>query len=80
MLEFQFTAMLQVKENTMEKQDLSTWIEGTEDRSRMSVDIFDENGVWVSMVFKNGRTNMVINKDGAKDLIAALIRIVDEME
>jgi hypothetical protein len=72
--------MLQVKENTMEKQDLSTWIEGTEDRTRMCVDIFDDNEVWVSMVFKNGRTNMVIDKNGAKDMIAALIRIVDEME
>jgi len=64
----------------MEKVDLSTWIEGTEDRTRMCVDSFDESEVWVSMVFKNGRTNMVIDKDAAKDLIAGLIRIVDAME
>jgi hypothetical protein len=64
----------------MEKVDLSTWIEGTEYRSRMSVDLFDDKEVWVSMVHSRGNCNLTINKEGAKDLIAALIRIVNEMD
>jgi len=64
----------------MEKVDLSTWIEGTEYRTRMSVDFFDDKEVWVNMVTRNGNTHITIDKEGAKDLIAALIRIVDEME
>lgn len=64
----------------MEKVDLSTWIEGTEYRTRLSVDLFDENEVWISLVHRSGSSHMTINKEGAKDLIAALIRIVNEMD
>ena len=64
----------------MEKVNLDTWIEGTEYRSRRSVDLFSENEVWISMVHRGGNTHMTITKDGAKDLIAALIRIVDAQE
>jgi hypothetical protein len=67
-------------EKIMEKLDLDTWIEGTEYRSRMSVDLFDENLVWINVVHRNGNCNMTINKEGAKDLIAALIRIVNAQE
>ena len=64
----------------MEKIDLNTWIEGTEYRSRMSVDLFSEDEVWISMVHRSGNCNMTINKESAKDLIAALIRIVNAQE
>lgn len=64
----------------MEKVDLNTWIEGTEYRSRMSVDLFSENEVWISLVHRDGNTHMTITKESAKDLIAALIRIVDAQE
>jgi hypothetical protein len=64
----------------MEKVDLDTWIEGTEYRTRMSVDLFSEDEVWISVVHRSGSSHLTINKEGAKDLIAALIRIVNEMD
>jgi hypothetical protein len=74
------SAYMKHKEKIMEKIDLNTWIEGTEYRSRMSVDLFSEDEVWISMVHRSGNCNMTINKEGAKDLIAALIRIVNAQE
>jgi len=64
----------------MEINELNTWIEGTEYRTRLSVDLFDDKEVWVSMVNRGGNCHMTITKEGAKDMIAALIRIVDAME
>jgi hypothetical protein len=64
----------------MEKEDLNTWIEGATYRTRMSVDLYDDNEVWISLVHGFGNSHITITKNGAKDLIAALIRIVNEME
>ena len=64
----------------MEKVDFDTWIQGTEYRTRMSVDLFSDDEVWVNITHQSGSAHLTINKEGAKDLIAALIRIVNEMD
>jgi hydrogenase maturation factor len=64
----------------MEKQDLSTWIEGIEYRTRVSVDLFDDDAVWINVIHGFGNTHITINKKAAKEMIEALTRIVDEME
>jgi hypothetical protein len=55
--------------------DLQTRINALNNQ-RVYVDEFD-GGVWMSMHHEHGSSNVAFDKDQAKDLIAALIRIVD---
>jgi len=55
--------------------DLQTRIE-IEGGSRIYVDSYD-TGVWLNIIHDAGSTNAVLTADQAKDMIAALIRIVD---
>ena len=48
----------------------------TKDGQRIYVDEY-EDGVWLSLHHQHGSSNVVFDKEQAKDLIAALIRIVD---
>jgi hypothetical protein len=48
----------------------------TKDGQRVYVDEY-EGGVWLSLHHQHGSSNVVFDKEQAKDLIAALIRIVD---
>lgn len=59
--------------------ELNTRIETTKKRRHLYVD--EHCGeVWISMVVEAARCNVTLTKDQAKDMIAALIRIVDEVE
>jgi hypothetical protein len=62
------------------EQDLQTRINGNEYNQFMFVDLYDEDKVWVSLNVAGGHTHITITKEGAKDMIAALIRIVNDME
>ena len=55
--------------------DLQTRINAQNDQ-RVYVDEYDD-GVWMSLHHQHGSSNVVFDKEQAKDLIAALIRIVD---
>jgi chitinase len=55
---------------------LETRIETTRKRRHIYVDQH-EDGVWLSMVLESARCHVTLTKDQAKDMIAALIRIVD---
>ena len=55
--------------------DLQTKIRA-QDGQRVYVDEY-EGGVWLSLHHQHGSSNVVFDKEQAKDLIAALIRIVD---
>ena len=57
--------------------DLNTRINGAEYNQYMFVDEYDENNIWLSMNVVGGRTHMTMTKESAKDLVAALIRIVE---
>ena len=48
----------------------------TKDGQRIYVDEY-EDGVWLSLHHQHGSSNVVFDKEQAKDLIAALIRIVN---
>jgi ribosome-associated translation inhibitor RaiA len=58
---------------------LDTRIETTRKRRHIHVDIHDD-GVWMNVVVEAARCHVTLSKDQAKDMIAALIRIVDELE
>ena len=55
--------------------ELDTRIETTRKRRHIHVDAHD-GGVWLNVV-EAARCHVTLTKDQAKDLIAALIRIVD---
>ena len=55
--------------------DTQTKIKAKDDQ-RVYVDEY-EGGVWFSLHHQHGSSNVVFDKEQAKDLIAALIRIVD---
>jgi hypothetical protein len=57
------------------EMDLQTKIRAQDDQ-RVYVDEY-EGGVWFSLHHQHGSSNVVFDKEQAKDLIAALIRIVD---
>ncbi|MFZ9264907.1 MAG: hypothetical protein ACO222_07065 [Polynucleobacter sp.] len=59
--------------------ELSTRIETSKKRRHLYVDQHDD-GVWLNVVVEAARCNVTLTKDQAKDMIAALIRIVDELE
>jgi hypothetical protein len=60
--------------------ELEIRIKGTEYNQYMFVDLYDENKVWLSLNVPGAHAHMTISKEDAKDMIAALIRIVDAME
>ena len=65
-------------ENNMTTEvNLNTRINGAEYNQYMFVDEYDENNIWLSMNVVGGRTHMTMTKDGAKELIAALTRILE---
>ena len=64
----------------MEKVDLQTQIKGKEYNHHMFVDVFDEDGIWISMTVPSARAHMTLTKEQAKDLIAALINVVNHLD
>lgn len=60
-------------------QELQTRITTTETHEYIYVDKEDQD-VWLSVNVRGGHTHVTIPKEQAKDMIAALIRIVDAME
>ena len=61
----------------MTEQDFQTRILGTNYGSYLFVDKYSEEEVWVNANVRGGNTRLVLNNEQAKDLIAALIRIVE---
>jgi len=69
------------KEHSMEtKEDLDVCINGAEYNNRLYLSVFGDDELWISMSVPNARANMTIKKEQAKDMIAALIRLVDHLE
>jgi frataxin-like iron-binding protein CyaY len=54
-----------------------TRINGTERNTYIFVDKSSNNEVWFSANVSGGHTHIVVSHDQAKDMIAALIRIVE---
>ena len=61
----------------MTKIDYQTRIETTEPHEAVFVDRFDEQAVWISIQIRGGNARCMLTKDQAKDMIAALTRIVE---
>lgn len=61
----------------MAEIDYQTRIETTTSGEVVYVDKFDEDTVWLSIQVRGGSARCTLTKDQAKDMIAALIRIVD---
>ena len=59
--------------------ELDTRIETTRKRRHIHVDAH-EGGVWLNVVVESARCHVTLTKEQAKDMIAALIRIVDAEE
>jgi len=59
--------------------DLDTKIETIHKRRHVNVDLYDGQ-VWLGLVTEAARCHVYLNKEQAKDMIAALIRIVDAEE
>jgi ribosome-associated translation inhibitor RaiA len=64
----------------MTSEDFQTQIKGREYNSHVFVDVFDDDGVWISVGSGAGSTRIIMTKEQAKDMIAALIRVVDHLE
>jgi hypothetical protein len=64
----------------MTKEDFQTQIKGREYNSHVFVDVFDDDGVWVSVGSGAGSTRIIMTKEQAKDMIAAMIRVVNHLE
>ncbi len=64
-----------IKQNTS-KPSMQVRIEATSNQ-RIYVDHFDD-GVWINILHDAGSTNAVLTNEQAKNLISALIRIVDD--
>jgi len=64
----------------MTTEDFQTQIKGREYNSHVFVDVFDDDGVWVSVGSGAGSTRIIMTKEQAKDMIAALIRVVNHLE
>ena len=56
--------------------ELDTKIETIHKRRHINVDLYDGD-VWIGLVTEAARCHVTLTKDQAKDMIAALIRIVD---
>jgi hypothetical protein len=61
----------------METVDLSTRIDTTERNSAVFVDKFDDGEVWLSIQVACGRAHCTLTTEQAKEMIAALTRIVE---
>jgi len=64
----------------MTTEDFQTQIKGREYNSHVFVDVFDDDGVWVSVGSSAGSTRIIMTKEQAKDMIAAMIRVVNHLE
>ena len=56
--------------------ELDTKIETIHKRRHINVDLYDGD-VWIGLVTEADRCHVSLTKEQAKDMIAALIRIVD---
>ena len=56
--------------------ELDTRIKTKQKNCAVFVDAYDD-GVWLNLVVESARCHVTLTKDQAKDLIAALIGIVD---
>ena len=59
--------------------ELDTKVETIHRRRHVNVDLYDGN-VWIGFVMEATRCHVSLDKEQAKDMIAALIRIVEVME
>ena len=57
--------------------DYQVSIDTTERGERVYVDKFDDGVVWLSVQVRGGNARVTLTNEQAKDMIAALIRIVD---
>jgi hypothetical protein len=64
----------------MTTEEFHTQIKGKEYNNFMYVDVYDDDGVWISITVPNARANMTLTKNQAKDMIAAMIRVVNHLE
>lgn len=60
-----------------EDKELQTRILGQDYGSYLFVDKFSEGEVWINAHVQGGSTHLVLSNEQAKDMIAALIRIVE---
>ena len=61
------------------EMELDTKIETIHKRRHINVDLYDGD-VWIGLVTEAARCHVTLTKEQAKDMIAALIRIVDAEE
>lgn len=59
------------------EQDLQTRIVGIDNDSYFFVDKYSAEEVWINANVRGGNTRLVLTNEQTKDLIAALIRIVE---
>ena len=64
----------------MTKEDFQTMIKGKEYNHHLFVDVYDDDAIWISMTVPNARSHLTLTKNQAKDMIAALINIVNHLE
>ena len=57
--------------------DLQTRIETTDRNEVVFVDKYDDNEVWLSMQIKGGGAHVCLTNDQAREMIAALTRILE---
>ena len=63
----------------MTTEDFQTMIKGKEYNHHMFVDVYDDDAIWISMTVPNARSHLTLTKNQAKDMIAALIRVVNHL-
>lgn len=59
-------------------KELSFSVDGIEPYQRVMVDEFGGDGVWLSMVVRGGNCHMVLSFDAAREMIAALQRVIED--
>lgn len=59
------------------KEELSFTIDGSESRTRMFIDEFGGEGVWLSMHINGAHCHMAVSFDGAREMINALQRVLE---
>ena len=59
------------------EQDFQTRILGVDHDSYIFIDKYSDEEVWLNANVRGGNTRLVLTNEQAKDLIAALIRIVE---
>ena len=64
----------------MTTEDFQTQIKGKEYNHYMFVDVYDDDSIWINMTVPSARAHMTLTKEQAKDVIAALIRVVNHLE